>query len=133
MKFLLITFIFLTFITSYATPARPRIVVRDTKGNTLSLENGIGARSLGVMRFEIESDNQTVFKVKAMNCLLIRGRTQVEAVSINSNEADFTPWAAKALPGDRIMVTITRVIKVEDKQEIEAVETKGTLFNIPIN
>ena len=73
------------------------------------------------------------FRVAEYNVYLARGSRPVAQQKVNGPDADLRNFAAQAKPGDRIVVEVTKVQRMNFKKEIIDVPMGTKTFNIPLN
>jgi len=69
------------------------------------------------------------YRITKMDVFLVRGRKPVATISFRSGEANITDFVEKAIPGDRIVIEVLQVVRMNFKDEIEEVKlTKEIRF-----
>lgn len=120
---------------------RPRFIARDNQGKDIDLKNGIKGTSTPGIRISADPDENfknevpkdAVYRIRLMEVSLARGTSLVASIKPTSESIDLTPWRSQMRPGDRIVVTITTVVRRTFQNEDEKVGVyPSDLISIPI-
>jgi gliding motility-associated protein GldM len=121
---------------------KPEIIVT-SGGRPLDLKRGIaapGPRELSISAKPDESfknflPDDAKYRVTQFEVALVRGRRPVGAPqTVNSSSINLNSYAAQAQAGDRYMVEVKEVKRMNFRNQIESVSgIQNNLFNIPLN
>jgi len=111
-----------------------------SKGKPINEKQGMpapGPRSLEVRAIADESFKNFLpkdarYKVKQWEVTLARGSNAVKIKKISDQETSISELAAMARPGDRLVIEIKRVERLNFKGEIEAVKMGSIIRTIPL-
>lgn len=73
------------------------------------------------------------YRITEWEALLVRGKRPVETKKFTSETGDFSSFASKAQPGDRIVIDVKSVKRMNYKGNIEDVKLGTIIKNIPLN
>ncbi|MDX5345740.1 MAG: gliding motility protein GldM [Hymenobacteraceae bacterium] len=73
------------------------------------------------------------YRVTSWTAYLVRGPQPVDQMSSSSPTANLTQFASKARPGDRILIEVKEVKRMNFRDNIEDVNIGTKLINIPLN
>ena len=121
---------------------KPEIVVT-SGGRPIDFKRGMaspGPRELSISAKPDESfktflPEDARYRVTQFEIALVRGRRPVGAPqTVNSSSINLNSYAAQAQAGDRYMVEVKQVQRMNFRQQVETVAgIQNTLFNIPLN
>jgi gliding motility-associated protein GldM len=119
---------------------KPEIIPTDG-GRELDQKTGIKASQLGriVMRADADASfkeflpNDANFRVTGYTVYLARGNRPVDQQKVSGPEVNLRQWAAKAKGGDRIVIEVNDVKRMNFKKEVLDVPMGTKTFTIPIN
>jgi uncharacterized Zn ribbon protein len=72
------------------------------------------------------------YKVTKWEAILVRGKRPVTQQTFTSEDGNLSSFAASAKPGDRILIEVLSVKRLNFKGEIEDVTMGTILKNIPL-
>lgn len=118
---------------------RPRIRISD-RGKRISEKNGVpapGPRSLRIRAIADESFKALLpqdanYRVKNWEIFLVRGKRIIDQKKVNSQEISLSDFASRAKPGDRIVVEVKKIERLNFKKEIESVQVGIITKIIPL-
>ncbi len=105
-------------------------VIKGMKPNYL---HNISVKAFADKAFAKTNPKDARFKIKKFRVSIIRGVRDVYNEPFTAQGKRLTNFARKAQAGDRIVVTVTEVIRKNYLGEIEVVNMPGEIFSIPIN
>jgi len=73
------------------------------------------------------------YRVTGYDVFLGRGSRPVQTLSSNGPTINLSAIAAKARPGDRIVIEVKKVQRMNFRGQTETVRMPSTVFNIPLN
>ncbi|EMR03783.1 type IX secretion system motor protein PorM/GldM [Cesiribacter andamanensis] len=119
---------------------KPDIIPTDG-GRELDQKQGIKAAQLGriVMRADADASfkeflpKDARFRVTGYTVYLARGNRPVANQKVNGPEVNLRQWAAQARPGDRIVIEVTEVKRMNFRDEVLDVPMGTKTFTLPIN
>lgn len=96
-----------------------------------------GPRSISMKAVPDESfkaflPNDARYKVTKWEATLVRGKRPVDKKTFTSEQGNFSSFAAQAKPGDRILIEVTQVMRLNFKGKTETVDVGLVLKNIPL-
>lgn len=135
-----------TFIGSEKFPVKnipnPTFVVK-SGGQPVNLKSGVafpGPRSITLEAVPDESfamflPKDARYRVTEYEVSLGRGARQVDKITVNSPNADLTRFAQQARSGDRLVIEIKEVQRMNFKGDIEPVRVPitQTVYTVPLN
>ncbi|MEM1136084.1 MAG: gliding motility protein GldM [Bacteroidota bacterium] len=113
-----------------------------SRGKPVDLKNGVSAsqfpRSLDAKAIPEPSFAEFLpkdarYRVTGWEVTLARGRRGLANKKVNSPTVNITELASKAKPGDRIIIELKRVQRMNFRDKIEEVKGVSDIFTIPIN
>jgi hypothetical protein len=118
----------------------PRFVILDNSGSEIDWKQGVRGNSLTGLRIVPEADadfkkevpDDAVYKIRSMEVIHARGASPINRMSATSEVLDFSPWRSQFKPGDRIVIEIKNVTRINHNGEEEKVEIRNEVYNIPI-
>lgn len=118
-------------------------IVATSGGRPMDLKRGMpspGPREITLMAKPDESfknflPDDARYKITQFEIALVRGKRPVGGIqTVNSNSINLNSYAAQAQAGDRYMVEVKEVKRMNFRGQVETVSgTQNTLFNIPLN
>ena len=72
------------------------------------------------------------YKVTQWEATLVRGKRPVDKQTFTSEVGNLSSFASQAKPGDRIMIEVKKVMRLNFKGQTESVNVGLVLKNIPL-
>jgi len=110
------------------------------KGKPVNLKTGMrapGPRSIDMKAISDASFKEFLpkdarYKVAEWEIMLVRGKRPIQKKKITTSKANLSSFAAKAKPGDRILIDVKKVIRKNYLNGVETVPTGTIIINIPL-
>lgn len=107
----------------------------------LDQKTGVPATSLRSLSMKAIADESFAeflpkdanFRVAEYNVYLARGNRPVDQQRVNGPDADLRSFAAKAKAGDRVVIEVTKVQRMNFRKEVVDVPMGTKTFTIPLN
>ena len=107
----------------------------------LDMKQGVPATSIRSLSMKAIPDEtfatllpkDAQFRVSEYNVYLARGSRPVLTRKVNGPDADLRDFAAQAKPGDRVVIEVTKVQRMNFKKEIIDVPMGTKTFTVPLN
>lgn len=107
----------------------------------LDQKQGVSATSLRSLTMRAIADESFAeflpkdanFRVSEYNVYLARGNRPVDQQRVNGPDADLRSFAAKAKAGDRVVIEVTKVQRMNFRKEVVDVPMGTKTFTIPLN
>ena len=113
-----------------------------SRGKPVDLKNGVSssqfprsieARAIPEPSFAEFLPKDARYRVTGWEVTLARGRRAIASQKVNSPTVNITNMASKAKPGDRIIIELKAVQRMNFRDKIEDVRGVSDIFTIPIN
>ena len=113
-----------------------------SRGKPVDLKNGVSAsgfprtieaRAIPEPSFAEFLPKDARYRVTGWEVTLARGRRGIGVKKVSSPNVDITEFASKAKPGDRLIIELKRVQRMNFRDKIEDVRGVSDIFTIPIN
>jgi len=122
------------------TIPRPDIVAK-TGGKPVDEKSGMaapGPRQINVVAeaepgFKSALPKDARYRVTEWNCMLVRGKRPVAQMKFNGEAGNLSTFAAQAVPGDRILIEVTKVQRTNFQNKVEEVKIGTVIKNIPLH
>lgn len=111
--------------------------------NAVDLKSGIKANQVGTLRFVAEPEENfkaevpkdARYRIKRAELILARGTAGIQRLNSTNENPGLSGWASQARPGDRIVIDIKEVVRLNyhDEEEVETVYGSSGIISIPIN
>ena len=119
---------------------KPEIVAL-SGGKPLDVKQGVNAPGPRQVQMQAKSDesfktflpNDARYKVTEWNAILVRGKRPVRTKNFSSEVGDFNDFNSQGQPGDRIVIEVKSVKRMNFKGVIEDVNVGTPIINVPLN
>lgn len=100
--------------------------------------NAPGPRSVQIQAKSDESfktflPNDARYKITEWNAILVRGKRPVRTKNFSNEVGDFNDFNSQAQPGDRIVIEVKAVKRMNFRGVIEEVNVGTPIINVPLN
>ena len=120
--------------------AKPEIVAL-SGGKPLDVKQGVNAPGPRQVQMQAKSDesfktflpNDARYKITEWNAILVRGKRPVRTKNFSSEVGDFNDFNSQGQPGDRIVIEVKSVKRMNFKGVIEDVNVGTPIINLPLN
>jgi gliding motility-associated protein GldM len=119
---------------------KPEIVAL-SGGKPLDVKQGVNAPGPRQVQMQAKSDesfktflpNDARYKITEWNAILVRGKRPVRTKNFSSEVGDFNDFNSQGQPGDRIVIEVKAVKRMNFKGVIEDVNVGTPIINLPLN
>lgn len=73
------------------------------------------------------------YKVNKWTAMLVRGKRPVKTQDFSSQTGNMSQFASQAKPGDRILIEVKEVLRLNFLDQVENVDVGTVIMNIPLN
>jgi hypothetical protein len=109
---------------------KPLYTVRTASGQIIDVNKGIRFGWGGYLKVEAGAD----YEIRNMQVTVAHASTTLGSVNVNSGSADLSRWLTQTRPGDRIIINIKKVVRLNKASGKEDnVMVTGGIITIPIN
>ncbi len=110
-------------------------------GKPLDVKQGVNAPGPRSVQIQAKSDesfktflpNDARYKITEWNAILVRGKRPVRTKNFSSESGDFSEFNSQGQPGDRIVIEVKSVKRMNFKGVIEDVNVGTPIINLPLN
>lgn len=119
---------------------KPEIIAL-SGGKPLDVKVGVNAPGPRSVQMQAKSDesfktflpNDARYKITEWNAILVRGKRPVKTKNFSSETGDFNDFNSQGQPGDRIVIEVKSVKRMNFKGVIEDVNVGTPIINVPLN
>ncbi|WP_187262176.1 type IX secretion system motor protein PorM/GldM [Pontibacter beigongshangensis] len=119
---------------------KPELVTL-VNGNPIDVRRGVASSALRQVEIRAVADEgfrqllpkDSNFRVFQWKAYLVRGNQPIDQTTVNGPTANLTNFAAKAQKGDRVVVEVLDVKRLNYQNSPQPAKVSETLFTIPLN
>jgi gliding motility-associated protein GldM len=110
-------------------------------GKPVDTKQGMNAPGPRSIQMQAKSDesfktflpNDARYRITEWNAILVRGKRPVRTKNFSSESGDFNDFNSQAQPGDRIVIEVKSVKRMNFRNVIEDVNVGTPIINVPLN